>query len=171
MECSTINIDEYEQFPPLGKEEYTSTHAKSFSVPSVDPHTTINYSDISDPVLRATIASFVQSCHTESNSIESEHVMESVIDSESTSHVSEETPIDSFVQWSETESDCHQSDHVMVFHLYSDSKSKVSSDLDGSFQEQNVSDMDITNLSMEVMHPFKNPSKNCVTTSLSVDKL
>ena len=171
MECSTINIDEYEQFPPLGKEEYTSTHAKSFSVPSVDPDTTINYSDISDPVLRATIASFVQSCHTESNSIESEHVMESVIDSESTSHVSEEAPIDSFVQWSETESDCHQSDHVMVFHLYSDSKSKVSSDLDGSFQEQNVSDMDITNLSMEVMHPFKNPSKNCVTTSLSVDKL
>jgi hypothetical protein len=89
--------------------------------------------------------------------------MESVIDSESTSHVSEEAHIDSFVQWSETESDCHQSDHVMVFHLYSDSKSKVSSDLDGSFQEQNVSDMDITNLSMEVMHPFKNPSKNCVT--------
>ena len=35
VECSTINIDDYEQFPPLGKEEYTSTPAKSFSVPSV----------------------------------------------------------------------------------------------------------------------------------------
>jgi hypothetical protein len=43
MECSTINIDDYEQFPPLGKEEFTSTPAKSFSVPSVDPDTTINY--------------------------------------------------------------------------------------------------------------------------------
>ena len=84
VECSTINIDDYEQFPPLGKEEFTSTPAKSFSVPSVDPDTTINYSDISDPVLKATIASFVQSCHTESNSIESEHVMESIIDSEYT---------------------------------------------------------------------------------------
>ena len=84
MECSTINIDEYEQFPPLGKEEFTSTPAKSFSVPSVDPDTTINYTDISDPVLKATIASFVQSCQTESNSIESEHVMESIIDSEYT---------------------------------------------------------------------------------------
>jgi hypothetical protein len=31
----------------------------SFGVPSVDPDTTINYSDISDPVLKATIASFV----------------------------------------------------------------------------------------------------------------
>jgi hypothetical protein len=50
------------------------------SVPSVDPDTTINYSDISDPVLKATIASFVQSCQTESNSIESEHVLESIID-------------------------------------------------------------------------------------------
>jgi hypothetical protein len=49
-----------------------------FSVPSVDPDTTINYSDISDPILKATIASFVQSCQTESNSIESEHVMESI---------------------------------------------------------------------------------------------
>lgn len=117
VECSTINIDDYEQFPPLGKEEFTSTPAKSFSVPSVDPDTTINYSDISDPVLKATIASFVQSCQTESNSIESEHVMESIIDSESTSHVSEEAPIDSFVQLPETESDCHQSDHVMEFHL------------------------------------------------------
>jgi hypothetical protein len=38
-------------------EEFTSTPAKSFSVPSVDPDTTINYSDISDPVLKATIAS------------------------------------------------------------------------------------------------------------------
>jgi hypothetical protein len=47
VECSTINIDDYEQFPPLGKEEFTSTPAKSFSVPSVDPDTTINYSDIS----------------------------------------------------------------------------------------------------------------------------
>ena len=56
----------------------------SFSVPSVDPDTTINYPDISDPVLKATIASFVQSCQTESNSIESEHVMESIIDSEYT---------------------------------------------------------------------------------------
>jgi hypothetical protein len=37
VECSTINIDDYEQFPPLGKEEFTSTPAKSFSVPSVDP--------------------------------------------------------------------------------------------------------------------------------------
>ena len=43
--------------------------------------------------------------------------MESIIDSESTSHVSEEAHIDSFVQWSETESDCHKSDHVMAFHL------------------------------------------------------
>jgi hypothetical protein len=43
--------------------------------------------------------------------------MESIIDSESTSHVSEEAPIDSFVQLPETESDCHQSDHVMEFHL------------------------------------------------------
>ena len=115
MECSTINIDDYEQFPPLGKEEFTSTLAKSFSVPSVDPDITINYSDISDPVLKATIASFVQSCQTESSSIESEHVMASIIDS--TSHVSEEAPIDSFVQLPETESDCHQSDHVMEFHL------------------------------------------------------
>jgi hypothetical protein len=96
VECSTINIDDYEQFPPLGKEEFTSTPAKSFNVPSVDPDTTINYSDISDPVLKATIASFLQSCQTESNSIESEHVMESIIDSESTSHVSEEAPIDPF---------------------------------------------------------------------------
>ena len=40
-----------------------------------------------------------------------------------------------------------------------------------AFQEQNVSDMDITNLSMEVVHPFKNPSTNSVTTFLSVDKL
>jgi hypothetical protein len=109
VECSTINIDDYEQFPPLGKEE--------FSVPSDDPDTTINYSDISDPVLKATIASFVQSCQTESNSIESEHVMESIIDSESTSHVSEEAHIDSFVQLPESESDCHHSDHVMEFHL------------------------------------------------------
>ena len=31
--------------------------------------------------------------------------------------------------------------------------------------------MDITNLSMEVVHPFKNPSTNYVTTFLSVDKL
>jgi hypothetical protein len=45
------------------------------------------------------------------------------------------------------------------------------SDVDGSFQEQNLSDMDITNLSMEVVHPFKNPSTNYVTTFLSVDKL
>jgi hypothetical protein len=37
-----INIDDYEQFPPLGKEEFTSTPAKSFSVPSVDPDTAIN---------------------------------------------------------------------------------------------------------------------------------
>ena len=44
-------------------------------------------------------------------------MMESIIDSESTSHVSEEAPIDSFVQLPETESDCHQSDHVMEFHL------------------------------------------------------
>jgi hypothetical protein len=84
LECSTINIDDYEQFPPLGKEEFTSTPYKLFSVPSVDPDTTINYSDISDPVLKATIASFVQSCQTESNCIESEHVMESIIDSEYT---------------------------------------------------------------------------------------
>jgi hypothetical protein len=84
VECSTINIDDYEQFPPLGKEEFTSTPAKSFGVPSVDPDTTINYSDSSDPVLKATIASFVQSCQTEANSIESEHVMESIIDSEYT---------------------------------------------------------------------------------------
>jgi hypothetical protein len=70
--------------------------------------------------------------------------MESIIDSESTSHVSEEAPIDSFVQLPETESDCHQSDHVMAFHLNSDSNSHVSSDVDGSFQEQKVSDMDIT---------------------------
>jgi hypothetical protein len=55
----------------------------------------------------------------------------------------------------------------MEFHLDSDSKSHVSSDVDGSFQEQNVSDMDITNLSMEVVHPFKNPSTNSVTTFLS----
>ena len=117
VECSTINIDDYEQFPPLCKEEFTSTPAKSFSVPSVDPDTTINYSDISNPVLKATIASFVQSCQTESNSIESEHVMESIIDSEATSHVSEEAPIDSIVQLPETESECHLSDHVMEFHL------------------------------------------------------
>ena len=84
VECSTINIDDYEQCPPLGKEEFTSTPAKSFGVPSVDPDTTINYSDSSDPVLKATIASFVQSCQTEANSIESEHVMESIIDSEYT---------------------------------------------------------------------------------------
>jgi hypothetical protein len=31
--------------------------------------------------------------------------------------------------------------------------------------------MDITNLSMGVVHPFKNPSTNYVTTFLSVDKL
>jgi hypothetical protein len=31
--------------------------------------------------------------------------------------------------------------------------------------------MDITNLSMEMVHPFKNPSTNYVTTFLSVDKL
>ena len=31
--------------------------------------------------------------------------------------------------------------------------------------------MNITNLSMEVVHPFKNPSTNYVTTFLSVDKL
>jgi hypothetical protein len=43
--------------------------------------------------------------------------MESIIDSESTSHVSEEAPIDSFVQLPETKSDCHQSDHVMEFHV------------------------------------------------------
>ena len=85
VECSTINIDDYEQFPPLGKEEFTSTPAKLISVPSVDPDTTINYSDISDPVLKATIASFLQSCQTESNSIESEHVIESIIDSEQSS--------------------------------------------------------------------------------------
>ena len=97
--------------------------------------------------------------------------MESVIDSESTSHVSEEAPIDSFVQLPETESDCHQSDHVVEFHLDSDSKSHVSSDVDCSFQEQNVSDVDITNLSMEVVYPFKNPTTNSVTTLLSVDKL
>ena len=89
----------------------------SFSVPSVDPDTTINYPDISDPVLKATIASFVQSCQTESNSIESEHVMESIIDSESTSHVSEASIDLLFVQLPETESDCHQSDHMMEFHL------------------------------------------------------
>jgi hypothetical protein len=47
----------------------------------------------------------------------------------------------------------------------------LSSDVDGSFQEQNVSDVDITNLSMEVVYPFKNPSTNSVTTFLSVDKL
>jgi hypothetical protein len=58
-----------------GKEEFTSTPAKSFSVHSVDPDTTINYSYINDLVLKCTIASFVQSCQTESNSIESEHVM------------------------------------------------------------------------------------------------
>jgi hypothetical protein len=98
VECSTINIDNYEQFPPL------LPHLPSHLV---YPDTTINYSDISDPVLKATFASFVQSCQTESNFIESEHVMESVIDSESTSHVSEEAPIDSFVQLPETESDCH----------------------------------------------------------------
>jgi hypothetical protein len=43
--------------------------------------------------------------------------MESIIDSESTSHVSEEAPIDSIVQLPETESECHLSDHVMEFHL------------------------------------------------------
>jgi hypothetical protein len=43
--------------------------------------------------------------------------MKSIIDSESTSHVSEEAPIDSFVQLPQTESDRHQSDHVMEFHL------------------------------------------------------
>lgn len=79
VEWSTINIDDYEQFTPLGKEESTSTPAKSFSVPSVDPDTTINYSDNSDRVLKATIASFVQSCQTESNSIESEHVMDKIV--------------------------------------------------------------------------------------------
>jgi hypothetical protein len=31
--------------------------------------------------------------------------------------------------------------------------------------------MDITNLSMEVVHHFKNPSTNSVNTFLSVDKL
>jgi hypothetical protein len=49
--------------------------------------------------------------------------------------------------------------------------SSTGGDVDGSFQEQNVSYMDITNLSMEVVYPFKNPSTNSVTTFLSVDKL
>jgi hypothetical protein len=53
----------------------------SWKEPSTSLDTCINYSDIIDPVLKATIASFFQSCQTESNSIESEHVMESIIDS------------------------------------------------------------------------------------------
>jgi hypothetical protein len=54
---------DYEQFPPLCKEEFTSTPAKSFSVPSVDPDTTINYSDISDPVMKAVLSiNFIRTC-------------------------------------------------------------------------------------------------------------
>ena len=94
---------------------YERIHVKYF-IPDVSPPLASAIRQC-DPVLKATIASFAQSCQTESNSIESEHVMESIIDSESTSHVSEEAPIDSFVQLPETESDCHQSDHVMEFHL------------------------------------------------------
>jgi hypothetical protein len=41
----------------------------------------------------------------------------SIIDSESTSHVSEAHIDLLFVQLPETESDCNQSDHMMEFHL------------------------------------------------------
>jgi hypothetical protein len=70
-------------------------------------------------------------------------------------HVSEEAPIDSFVQLPETESDCHQSDHVMEFHLDSDSKSHVSSDVDGSFQEKNVSDRFGVGIKMKFHHMIR----------------
>ena len=66
---------------------------------------------------------------------------------------------------------CLKLNQTAISLIDSDSKSHVSSDVDGSFQEQNVSDMDITNLSMEVVHHFKNPSTNSVNTFLSVDKL
>ena len=62
---------------------------------------------------------------------------------------------------------CLKLNQTAISLIDSDSKSHVSSDVDGSFQEQNVSDMDITNLSMEVVHPCKNPSTNSVTTFLS----
>jgi hypothetical protein len=45
-------------------------------------------------------------------------LQQATLDSESTSHVSEEAPIDSFVQLPETESDCHQSDRVIEFDLF-----------------------------------------------------
>jgi hypothetical protein len=66
---------------------------------------------------------------------------------------------------------CRQAPQSSGYSLHFFNRSHVSSDVDGSFQEKNVSDMDITSLSMEVVHPFKNPSTNSVTTFLSVDKL
>ena len=40
-----------------------------------------------------------------------------------------------------------------------------------SILEQDVSDMEVTNLSTDVVHPYKNPSTNIVTSFLNVDKL
>ena len=40
-----------------------------------------------------------------------------------------------------------------------------------SILEQDVSDMEVTNLSTDVVHLYKNPSTNIVTSFLNVDKL
>ena len=40
-----------------------------------------------------------------------------------------------------------------------------------SILEQDVSDMEVTNLSTDVVHSYKNPSTNTVTSFLNVDKL
>lgn len=62
MQDNPISLDDFDQFPPLNQNmEKTSTPTKSdLSVSPTDFKTTIAFSDITEPVLKATITSFIQ---------------------------------------------------------------------------------------------------------------
>ena len=122
MQDNPISIDDFDQFPPLNQNmEKTSTPTKSdFSVSPTDFETTIAFSDITEPVLKATITSFIQYNELEiSNSGTDAQV---IIDNVATSAT-------------------------------------------------NIDTMDITDLSMEIFHPYKNPETNSVTAFMNVNKL
>jgi hypothetical protein len=61
MQNNPISIDDFDQFPQLNQRmEKASTPTKSdFSVSPTDFEITIAFFDITDPVLKATITSFI----------------------------------------------------------------------------------------------------------------
>jgi hypothetical protein len=122
MQNNPIYIDDFDQFPQLNQRmEKTSTPTKSnFSVSPTDFETTIAFFDITDPVLKATITSFIQD---------------------------NELPVSN-----------------------SDTDAQVIAD-NVATSATNIDIMDITDLSMEIAHPYKNHETNSVTTFMNIDKL